>query len=136
MWSHVPSAVSAAGTELRRLRTLLHDYGWVTATLIGTSIWAFATAAFAATVGAGALAIDALACEHPGETFPQLYETVAAWDLWFNTPWSFAVAVVCLATSIQWAQLIGLRTVKAIAWCSLPLQASWWHHLLMLRECF
>ena len=48
-------AVSAAGTEMRRLRTLLHDHGWVKATLIGTSIWAFATAAFAATVGAGAL---------------------------------------------------------------------------------
>lgn len=130
------ATVSATTAEIRRLRTLLHDQGWFKATVIGLSMWVFATAAFAATVGAGAMAISPLACRHPGETFPTLYDTVAEWDLWFNTPWSFAVAVVCITASMRLAHHIGLRAVIAVAYCSLPLQASWWHSLLMLRECF
>ena len=129
------AAVSAAASTIGELRTLLHDCGWVKATIIGTAVWAFASAAFAATFGAGAMGFKGLACEHPGETFPMLNGVVADWDLWFNTPWSFAVAVVCIVVSMRTAQLIGLRTVTAVAYCSLPLQAWWWHGLLMLREC-
>ena len=131
----IKAAVSAVGTELRGLRTLLHDLRWFKATVIGVGVWAFATAAFAATVGVGAIGIDGLACARPGEMFPTLYDTDAGWDLWFNTPWTFTVAVVCIAVSMRCAQYIGLRTVKAIAYCSLPLQAWWWHGLLVLREC-
>ncbi len=131
----IRAAVFASGSAIRQLRTLLHDYGWIKATLVGLCVWSLATAAFAATVGAGALGTDALACEHPGETFPTLYDSVPSWDLWFNTPWSFAVAVLCIALSMQFAHLTGLRTVIVVAWCSLPWQARWWHGLLMLREC-
>lgn len=131
----VRTALSAAGSEVCRLRELLHTQGRLKATAIGSGVWAFATLATAATVGAGGLGFRGPACEHPGETFPALYEAIAARDLWWNTPWSFAVAVVCITMSMQWAQIIGLRTVKAIAYCSLPFQAWWWHGLLILTEC-
>ena len=131
----IRAAVSAAGSTIRELRTLLHDYGWVRATLIGLCVWSFATAGFAATVGAGVLGTDALACAHPGEIFPTLYDSLSSRDLWFNTSWSFTAAVLCIAVSMQFAHLIGLRTVIAVAWCSLPWQAWWWHGMLMLREC-
>lgn len=137
------SAVSAAATAIREfvsavreLRTLLHNYGWFKATLIGTAIWAFTSAAFAATFGTGAMNISALACDYPAEMFSALRGTDAGWDLWFNTPWTFGVAMVCIIFSIQCAHLIRLRAVTAVAYCSLPLQASFWHGLLILPECY
>lgn len=129
------STIQQFVSAVRELRTLLHNYSWVKATFIGLCLWAFASAAFAATVGAAVLGTDALACAHPGELFPELYDSVASWDLWFFTRWSFAAAVVCMAVSMQFAHLTQLRTVIVVAWCSLPQQASWWYGLLILPEC-
>ena len=86
-------------------------------------------------VPAGGLLFKGLACEQTGEMFPPLYDADIGWDLWFNTPWTFTVAVVCITVSMRWAHHIGLGTVKAVAYCSLPLQAWWWHGLLVLNEC-
>ncbi|MXZ99182.1 MAG: hypothetical protein F4076_07055 [Acidimicrobiaceae bacterium] len=136
------SAVSAAASTtrelasaVRELRTLLHTWGPVKATVVGVAVWAIASAAFAATVGVGALNFDALACDYPSEMFSALRNTTADSDMWFNTPWTFGVASVCIAVSIQCAHLIRLRTVIAVAWCSIPWQASFWHGLLVLPEC-
>ena len=129
------SAVRELLSAVRELRTMLHDWGWFKGTVVGVVLWALASAAFAATVGVGALNFDALACEHPGEMFSQL-DHLPDTDIWFNTPWTFGVAAVCIAVSIQFAHLIRLRTVIAVAWCSIPWQASFWHGLLILRECY
>ncbi len=118
-----------------RQRTLLHHQGRFKATAIGTGVWAAATAASTTVIGAGGLSFKGLACERPGEMFPALYDSAVGWDLWFNTPWSFTVAVVCITVSMGWAHCVGLGTVKAVAYCSLPLQAWWWHGLLLLNEC-
>ena len=131
----VSTAWSAARSEVCRWRALLHAQGRLKAAVIGAGVWAAATAATAATVGAGSLGFKGLACEHPGEMFPTLYGTLSSHDLWWNTPWSFTVAVVCITVSMRWAHYIELRTVKAVAYCSLPFQAWWWHGLLMLTEC-
>ena len=127
----VSTALSAARSEVCRWRALLHAQGRLKAAVIGAGVWAAATAA---TVGAGSL-FKGLACEYPGEMFPTLYGTLSSHDLWWNTPWSFTVAVVCITVSMRWAHYIELRTVKAVAYCSLPFQAWWWHGLLMLTEC-
>jgi len=136
------SAVSAAAltvrqlvSAVRELRTLLHSWGPVKATAVGVAVWAVASAAFAATVGAGVLNFDALACDYPSEMFSALRNTTADQDMWFDTPWTFGVAAGCIIASIQCAHLIRLRTVIAVAYCSLPWQVSFWHGLLVLPEC-
>jgi hypothetical protein len=131
----VASAWSAARSEVCRWRALLHAEGRLKAAVIGTGVWAVATAATAAIFGSGLLGFKGLACEHPGEIFPTLYDTLSLHDLWWNTPWSFTAAVVCITLSMRWAQYTELRVVKAVAYCSLPCQAWWWHGTLMLTEC-
>lgn len=135
------SAVSAATSAVRRLvsavdelRTLLHTLIWWKATLLGLCTWAVATVAFTVLVSSG-LTIKSVACDYPAEMFSQLGDTAVGWDLWFNTPWSFTVAVVAILLSMRSAQYIGLRAVKVVAYGSLPWQAWWWHGLLMLPEC-
>jgi len=96
----------------------------------GTLLWLFGTAATTATI-AVVTGLLLPVCEHPGETFPVLYETLADWKQWRNTPVGFTVAVVCMVVSILLAHSFKSRIVCVIAWLSLPLQANFWHGLLL-----
>ena len=120
------------------LRARLRAQGRLKGSLIGVGVWALATWCSTATVGLGSVVVfRAQSCAEIGEMFPQLYDhdSGIGWDLWFNTPWTFTTAVVCITLSMRWSHYIGLGFVKVVAYCSLPAQAWWWHGLLVLNEC-
>ncbi len=99
----------------------------------GTLLWLAGTAASTATI-AVATGLLLPVCEHPGETFPVLYETYDHWEQWMNTPVGFTTAVVCMVVSILLAHSFKSRIVCLIAWLSLPLQANFWHGLLLITD--
>ena len=112
---------------------MLDELSPLRAAVLGIGLWVAGTAASTVAVTAIALALPQT-CEHPGKTFPALYETLDDWEHWFNTPLGFTAASACMAASMLLAHIIGSRTVRTIAWVSLPLQATLWHRLLMLTD--
>jgi len=101
--------------------------------IAGTVIWLAGTAA--SSIGILSV-VDVLfqVCEHPGETFPVLYETYDHWEQWMNTHTGFTTAVVCMVISILLAHSFGSRIVCVIAWVSLPVQTTFWRNLLFLTD--
>ncbi len=121
-------------SEVRKARAQMHeDLSPLMLVVAGTLIWLL----FTASSSVGVLfVVDILfrTCEHPGETFPVLYETLADWKQWRNTSSGFTAAVVCMVVSILLAHSFKSRIVCLIAWLSLPLQANFWHGLLLITD--
>ncbi len=82
--------------------------------IAGTVVWFAGTAVSSATVAVSARAFFQV-CEHPGETFPVLYETYDHWEQWRFTPAGFTAAVVSIVVSILLAHSFKSRIVCLIA---------------------